>query len=116
MLFKVTRLQSLKLQKTRSCSFHLKLVFTILLNLWKLAASMEVKDTCIRMSDLELKSFSNPPALQVVLEAYVILIGLGQGQIENLFHVAKKVMSQPRLPEVDLDTIPISILKVTTVH
>ena len=51
----------------------------------------------------------NPPALvKLVLEAYGILLGQRGG---NLFHVAKKALSQPMLPQVDIENIPISILK-----
>ena len=74
------------------------------------AARLKVKESGLCKSDLqEVKSFSNPPQLvKIVLEAYVILLGQ---RGDDLFHVAKKVISQPRLPEIDLDNISISILK-----
>eukprot|EP00800_Vazella_pourtalesii_P007978 TRINITY_DN211_c0_g1_i11.p1 TRINITY_DN211_c0_g1~~TRINITY_DN211_c0_g1_i11.p1 ORF type:complete len:452 (-),score=65.35 TRINITY_DN211_c0_g1_i11:545-1900(-) len=82
------------------------------------AARMRVKESAgiegIGKNALtELRSYSKPPMLiKLVLDAYVILIGRGQGQKgDNLFPVARKALSQPMLPEVDLDTIPISILK-----
>ena len=74
------------------------------------AARKKVKESGLCKSDLqEVKSFSNPPQLvKIVLEAYVILLGQ---RGDDLFHVARKVLAQFGLPEIDLDNISISILK-----
>ena len=74
------------------------------------AARVKVNESHIHLNDLTvLKFLSKPPALvKTVLEAYVILLGL---RGDDLFHLAKKSISQAIQPEIDIDNISISILK-----